>query len=153
MIRMIAVGHQAVGSAARAMRPLKFLQELNSDTREITMKRSTKLAGTLVALTAMAGCSTSLVHPHEALVSRRILQQSDRTVMVDLRPGDHVAIGDELIVYRKTLVGNPKQIPYFSDVVSGSIRIDEFLGSHLARGTLISGAASDGELVKSRQAQ
>ena len=104
-----------------------------------------------VVVTTLGGCASSAVQQDQLVVQGHVLQQSDHTVLVDVGSADHIAVGNEFVVYRVTRFGDPARgKPYYSERRSGSIRIVEILTAHTARATLEDGLASTGEMVEFR---
>ena len=98
------------------------------------------IALVVIAITT-AGCASSFVQDGLFVVKGHVLEYSDRDVLVDVGHDDGIAVGDVLVAYRVTR-GHVKR--------SGAMRIDEFVGPHKARGTLVSGVVTTGEFVEFR---
>ncbi|MGS1120388.1 hypothetical protein [Rhodanobacter sp. UC4436_H3] len=102
-----------------------------------------------VAGTTLGGCASSAVQQDQVVVQGHVLEQSDHTVLIDVGSADHIAIGNEFVVYRVTRFGDAaKGNTYSSERRSGSIRIDEILTAHSSRATIEDGIASTGEMVE-----
>lgn len=105
----------------------------------------------MIALSLSAGCAGAPPTPSRThAVHGRILEQLARDVVVGVGSADPITLGSELTVYQSTLVGTPKQVPYYSDTLTGTLRIEQMLTPHSSRATLLSGVAYKGEWVERR---
>lgn len=95
----------------------------------------------IVVATTTVGCDSSLVRDGLFVVQGHVLEYSDRDVLVDVGHDDGITVGDVLVAYRVTR-GHVKR--------SGAMRINEFVGPHKARATLVSGVVTTGEFVEFR---
>ena len=117
------------------------------------MKHAVNLALAIGVLTTLGGCTAQSVKQRTLAVRGRIVKQSADAVWIDLGSADRIAIGNQLTVYRATLMGTPKQAPYYADQNAGTIRVDHVVSAHLASAMLVEGTATKGEWVESRQLQ
>lgn len=104
------------------------------------MKATIVVALTIVS-TMLVSCDTSLVRDGPFVVQGHVLEFLDREVLVDVGHDDGLTLGDVLVAYRVTQAHVKR---------SGAMRIDEFVGPHKARGTLVSGVVTTGEFVEFR---
>lgn len=98
-----------------------------------------------------AGCATSAANTYDAVIHGRAVGRADRAVVVDVESADHVSVCVELAVDRKTLAGNPKQVPYYVDSRVGILQVEAVLSPYRARAALIGGTPCRSDWVETHR--
>ncbi len=112
------------------------------------MKSAIKWLTVLVALSMLWGCASPASRHDTPAAHGRVLNASEDAVLMDLGSVDRITTGSELLVYRSTLVGSPKQPPYYTDNPHGTLRVEHVVSAHLASAKLVNGSAAKGEWVE-----
>ena len=107
----------------------------------------------LLPAVVVSGCSSAFTALNDCCHEGEVVAVSGDSVSVRVGEHDGVAVGQELAVYRlKRKNAGAKRRLLFDEVQTGVLRIEEVVGDHLSRATLVSGEVRKGNVVGLRPA-